>query len=125
FVGNNYAYAKYDFEKKTVGERHDPNHPVNTSPNNTGKKDLPPVSPSFIWYPYAQSPDFPLMTEGGRNAMAGPVYYSSDFAGKENAYPDYFDGKLITYDWMRNWVRLITMDKDGKIMDIEPFLEGT
>ncbi len=125
FVGNNYPYAKYDFEKKTVGERHDPNHPMNTSPNNTGKKELPPVSPPFIWYPYAQSPDFPMMTEGGRNAMAGPVYYSTDYAGKENAYPDYFDGKLITYDWMRNWIRLITMDKDGKIMDIEPFMTGT
>jgi cytochrome c len=124
FVGGNYAYAKYDFEKKTVGDRHDPLHPMNTSPNNTGKNELPAVSPPFIWYPYAQSPDFPLMKEGGRNAMAGPVYYSENFVGKEGAYPDYFDGKLIIYDWMRNWVRLVNMDKEGNIMDIEPFLEG-
>ncbi len=125
FVGNNYAYAKYDFEKKVAEPRHDPAHPKNTSPNNTGKVDLPPANPAFIWYPYAQSPDFPLMKDGSRNAMAGPVYYSEDYKNKEGAYPDYFDGKLIVYDWMRNWLRLVTMDKDGNIMDIEPFLEGT
>jgi len=124
FVGNNYAYAKYDFEKKTAGAKHDFANPRNTSPNNTGKVDLPPANPAFIWYPYAQSPDFPLMKDGGRNAMAGPVYYSEDYKNKEGAYPDYFDGKLIAYDWMRNWLRLVTMDKNGNIMDIEPFLEG-
>jgi cytochrome c len=123
FVGANYPYAKYDFEKKTIGPRHDPNKPINTSPNNTGKTELPPVSPPFIWYPYAESPDFPLMKTGGRNAMAGPVYYSENYKGKEGAFPDYFDGKLIIYDWMRNWIRLVTMDETGAIVDIEPFLD--
>jgi cytochrome c len=125
FVGNNYAYAKYDFAKKTVGPRHDPNKPINSSPNNTGKIELPPVSPAFIWYPYAESPDFPLVKTGGRNAMAGPVFYSDSYKGKETAFPDYFDGKLIIYDWMRNWIRLVTMNEKGAIMDIEPFMEGT
>jgi len=125
FVGNNYPYAKYDFEKKTVGTRHDPLKPINSSPNNTGKVELPPVSPPFIWYPYAESPDFPLMKTGGRNAMAGPVYYSENYKGKEGAFPDYMDGKLLIYDWMRNWMRLVTMNEKGAIMDIEPFLDGT
>jgi len=125
FVGGNYPYAKYDFEKKTVGPRHDPLKPINSSPNNSGKVELPPVSPPFIWYPYAESPDFPLMKTGGRNAMAGPVYYAENFKGKEGAFPDYMDGKLLIYDWMRNWMRLVTMDDKGAIMDIEPFLEGT
>lgn len=122
FVGGNYPYAKYDFATKTAGARHDPAKPLNTSPNNTGKTELPPVSPPFIWYPYETSPDFPLMKTGGRNAMAGPVYYSEDFKGKEGAYPAYFDGKLIIYDWMRNWIHLVTMNDKGAIMDIEPFL---
>ncbi|MCW5912159.1 MAG: ThuA domain-containing protein [Cyclobacteriaceae bacterium] len=122
FVGGNYAYAKYDFESKTIGAKHDPNKPINTSPNNTGKTELPPVSAPFIWYPYDASPDFPLMKTGGRNAMAGPVYYSEDFKGKPEAYPDYFDGKLIIYDWMRNWIHLVTMNEKGAIMDIEPFI---
>jgi cytochrome c len=122
FVGGNYAYGKHDFETKTTGAKHDPTKPINTSPNNTGKNDLPAVSPPFIWYPYDASPDFPLMKTGGRNAMAGPVYYSEDFKGKAEAYPDYFDGKLIIYDWMRNWMHLVTMNDKGAIMDIEPFL---
>jgi cytochrome c len=123
FVGGNFAYAKYDFAKKTAGPRHDPLHPVNTSPNNTGKTELPPVSPPFIYYPYAESPDFPLVKTGGRNAMAGPVYYADQFKGQPDAFPEYLDGKLIIYDWIRNWIRVVTMDDQGKIMDIEPFLD--
>lgn len=122
FVGGNYAYGKHDFETKTTGAKHDANKPINTSPNNTGKTELPSVSAPFIWYPYDASPDFPLMKTGGRNAMAGPVYYSEDYKGKAEAYPDYFDGKLIIYDWMRNWIHLVTMNEKGAIMDIEPFL---
>jgi cytochrome c len=125
FVGGNYAYNEYDFQQKSSGSAHDPLKPINNSPNNTGKKDLPPVSPPFIWYPYTDSPDFPLVKKGGRNAMAGPVYYSEDFKGKDGAFPDYFDGKLIGYDWMRNWMRLITMNEQGDIMDIEPFMDNT
>jgi cytochrome c len=125
FVGGNYPYAKYDFDKKIVGAKHDPNKPINSSPHNTGKTELPPVSPPFIWYPYAESPDFPLMKTGGRNAMAGPIFYSENYKGKATAFPDYFDGKLIIYDWMRNWMRLVSMNDKGAIMDIEPFMEGT
>ncbi|HEY5919216.1 MAG TPA: ThuA domain-containing protein, partial [Chryseolinea sp.] len=75
FVGKNYPYAKYDFQKKEVLAKWDPNAPINESPNNTGKRELPPVSPPFVWYPYVKSEDFPMVKEGGRNAMAGPVYY--------------------------------------------------
>jgi cytochrome c len=113
FVGKNYAYAKYDFQNKKVLAKWDPNAPINESPNNTGKRELPPVSPPFIWYPYAKSEDFPMVKEGGRNAMAGPVYYSDKFKDVPTAFPDYFDGKLLIYDWIRNWMFLVTMDKEG------------
>jgi cytochrome c len=125
FVGNNYSYAKYDFAAKKVIERWDPQSPVNNSPNNTGKKDLPPVSPSFIYYPYAKSEEFPMVKEGGRNAMAGPIYYSENYKNSEAAFPDYFDGKLLIYDWMRNWMFMVTMDAQGAISDIEPFMPNT
>lgn len=125
FVGQNYAYAKYDFAGKKVTAKWNPEKPLNESPNNTGKTELPPVSPPFIWYPYAKNDDFPMAREGGRNAMAGPVYYSENFKGVETAFPDYFDGKLLIYDWMRNWMFLVTMDKDGAIKDLEPFMQNT
>lgn len=125
FVGKNYPYAKYDFATGKVGPKADPNQPINESPNNTGKRELPPVAQPFIWYPYAKSDEFPMMKEGGRNAMAGPVYYSDDFKGVSTAFPKYFDGKLLIYDWMRNWMFLVSMDKNGAIMDIEPFMPNT
>jgi cytochrome c len=125
FVGKNYPYAKYDFATGKVGPKADPNQPINESPNNTGKRELPPVAPPFIWYPYATSDEFPMVKEGGRNAMAGPVYYSDDFKGISTAFPRYLDGKLLIYDWMRNWMFLVSMDQNGAIMDIEPFMPNT
>ncbi|HEY0655421.1 MAG TPA: ThuA domain-containing protein [Chryseosolibacter sp.] len=125
FVGNNYAYAKYDFANKKVLSKWDPKAPINESPNNTGKRELPPVADAFIWYPYAKSDDFPMMKEGGRNAMAGPIYYSEDFKGIDTAFPDYFDGKVLIYDWMRNFMFLLTLDQNGAIKDIEPFMANT
>jgi cytochrome c len=124
FVGNNFAYGEHDFQtKKTVG-KHDPLKPVNNSPYNTGKRDLPMAKPAMIWYPYARSTDFPLVREGGRNAMAGPIYHSEDFKGQSTAFPSYMDEKVIIYDWMRNWVMLVTLDSNGQYLSMEPFLEG-
>ncbi len=125
FVGKNYPYHKYDFQTGKIGALANSENPINESPNNTGKKVLPPVAPPFIWYPYAKSDEFPMVKEGGRNAMAGPVYYSDDFKGVATAFPKYFDGKLLIYDWMRNWMFLVSMDKDGAIMDMEPFMPNT
>src|SRR5579863_7414285 len=41
FIGDNKPYWKYDFAKNVSGEKFDPAHPVNTSPNNTGIHELP------------------------------------------------------------------------------------
>lgn len=125
FVGNNYAYARHDFASGKTGPKWDPAKPFNDSPNNTGKRELPPASPAFIWYPYAKSEQFPMVKEGGRNAMAGPVYYSSDFKNVKTAFPDYFDGKILVYDWMRNWMFLVTTDEQGDLLDMEPFMPNT
>ncbi|MGV3686711.1 MAG: ThuA domain-containing protein [Daejeonella sp.] len=124
FVGNNYPYRRYDYRTGTSGEAFDKLKPVNNSPNNTGLEDLPPVSPAFIWYPYAASKEFPQLGTGGRNAEAGPVYYSELFP-KETRYPDYFDGKLFMYDWIRGWVKLVTMKPNGDYDSMEPFMGST
>ncbi len=125
FVGNNFPYAKYDFAAKKVLAPWNAENPLNESPNNTGKRELPAVSKPFIWYPYAKSEDFPMVRSGSRNAMAGPVYYSEKYKGVSTAFPDYFDGKLLIYDWMRNWMFLVSMDDKGAIADIEPFMENS
>ncbi|WP_216368597.1 ThuA domain-containing protein [Limnovirga soli] len=120
FVGNNYAYRQFDYATGKSGEPYDPAKPINNSRNNTGLTELPPAQPAFIWYPYAASPDFPQVGTGGRNAMAGPVYYTDMFP-KETRLPDYYNNKLIIYDWIRGWVKAVTMLPNGDFDKMEPF----
>ena len=124
FVGNNYPYREYDYATGQSGPSFDPQKPVNNSRNNTGIKELPPVSPAFIYYPYALSPEFPELGTGGRNAMAGPVYYS-EFYPAETRFPDYYNGKLFFYDWIRGWIKMVTMDKEGNYEKMEAFMPNT
>ncbi|QHT68811.1 carbohydrate-binding protein [Rhodocytophaga rosea] len=119
FVGDNKAYYKYDFAASQSGELYDPAKPVNNSPNNTGLNELPPAQKAFIWYPYGESKEFPLVGAGGRSAMAGPVFYSDQFKTAKRAFPDYYDGKLLIYEWMRGWLMAVTMDKEGNYASME------
>lgn len=120
FVGNNYPYRQFNYATGVSGDNYDPAHPINNSRNNTGLTELPPAQPAFIWYPYSNSPDFPQVGTGGRNAMAGPVYYT-DMYPKETRLPDYYNGKLIIYDWIRGWVKSVTMLPNGDFDKMEPF----
>ncbi|MFM7401497.1 MAG: PQQ-dependent sugar dehydrogenase, partial [Bacteroidota bacterium] len=120
FVGNNKPYRDHNFSTGQNGPLHNAENPVNDSPNNTGSRNLPPAQPAFIWYPYGNSTEFPLVGNGGRNAMAGPVYYCDQYP-KETRLPDYYDGKLITYDWMRGWMMAVTIDSSGNFSRMEPF----
>lgn len=124
FVGNNYAYNPYNYETGVSGQAFEVQKPINSSRNNTGIKELPAAQPAFIWYPYAESTDFPQVGSGGRNAMAGPVYYS-DLYPKETRYPDYYDGKLFIYDWVRGWIKAVTMLPNGDFDKMEPFMPHT
>ncbi|HSF55039.1 MAG TPA: ThuA domain-containing protein [Algoriphagus sp.] len=123
-IGKNYPYREFNYETGEIGAAFDVNGPVNNSPNNTGLKKLPPTEPAFIWYPYAASPDFPAVGTGGRNAMAGPVYYS-DMYPAETRFPDYFDGKLFIYEWIRGWIKVVTMKENGDFDKMESFMPGT
>lgn len=122
FVGNNKAYAKYDFINEKSLQKWDANAPINTSPNNTGIEKLPPAQDAFVWYPYGASEEFPLVGSGGRNAMAGPVFYSEDFKNAERAFPKYYDGKFLAYEWMRGWIMSITLDEEGNLASMERFM---
>lgn len=124
FIGNNYPYHAYDYSNGQVGPNFDPSKPLNNSINNTGIQDLPAAQPAFIWYPYAASPDFPQVKTGGRNAMAGPVYYTDMFP-KETRLPDYYDKKLFIYDWIRGWIKAVTLQPNGDFDKMEPFMEHT
>ncbi len=122
FVGDNKAYNHFDFATNTSGPKYDADKPVNNSPNNTGLNELPPAQKAFIWYPYAESKEFPLVGTGGRCAMAGPVFHSEEFKNATRPFPKYYDGKLLIYEWMRGWVMSVTIDKDGNYKSMEKFM---
>ncbi len=122
FVADNKPYVKYDFATKTSTFTFDAEKPINTSPNNTGMRELPPAQPAFIYYPYDESEEFPLVGTGGRNAMAGPVFYVDDYPENERRFPAYYDKKLFTYDWIRGFIMAVTMNEQGDFVSMERFM---
>ena len=122
FVGDNKAYFDVDHATMRAGPRFDPAHPMNDSPNNTGLAELPPALRAFIWYPYGPSAEFPLVGSGGRTAMAGPVVHRDDFGLAARPWPPYYDGRLLTYEWMRGWIMAVTMDANGDFAAMERFM---
>ncbi|MBE9463791.1 PQQ-dependent sugar dehydrogenase [Dyadobacter sp. UP-52] len=123
FLGNNEGFPKYDFATKQEGPKQNPMHPINNSPNNTGIKQLPPAQPAMIWYGKEESRRWPMVGKGGASAMAGPVYYSDRYPGAQYKLPDYYNGKLLIYDWIRKWIMAVTLDQDGNYVSMEPFLQ--
>nr|WP_159470668.1 ThuA domain-containing protein [Dyadobacter sp. 3J3] len=123
FIGDNKPYVSFNFADSTSGKPFDPAAPINDSPHNTGITKLPPAQPAFIWYPYADSPEFgPIVGKGGRNAMAGPVYYTNDFKAGKDKFPDYYNGKFFAYDWIRDYINIVTMNEKGDLINIERFM---
>jgi cytochrome c len=122
FNGPNIPFRDYDFATKQLGPHWDVKNPVNNSPNNTGAKKLPPPIPAFIWYSTVPSKEFPEVGSGGRSAMAGPVYYYDPGLKSDVRLPAHFDRTFFFLEWMRNWVKAVKLDENGKIKRIDPFM---
>ncbi|GAA4327880.1 hypothetical protein GCM10023149_31600 [Mucilaginibacter gynuensis] len=124
FVGNNYAYNIHNYDTNENAAPADPAKPLNNSRNNTGLVDLPPAQAAYIWYPYAESPDFPEVGSGGRTAMTGPVYHTADFPVKTR-YPEYYNNKFFIYEFIRGWIKAVTQKPNGDFVKMEPFIPKT
>ncbi|TAE47533.1 MAG: carbohydrate-binding protein [Bacteroidetes bacterium] len=123
FVANNKAYRDRDFSTDSLGETFNPASPVNMSPNNVGPRNLPPATPAMIWYPYGNSDRFPLLGNGSRSAMSGPIYHrTAAHEVSKTAFPSYYEGKWFIYEWARSWIRVVTFDSAGLPARIEPFM---
>ncbi|GAB3962031.1 hypothetical protein GCM10028805_62130 [Spirosoma harenae] len=125
FIGNSQPYPAYDFATNTIGARFDPKAPINDSPKSDGLKQLPPTNPAMIWYPYGVSKEFPELGQGGRSAMAGEFYSFDQSSNSKTKFPEYYDGALFIFDWMRNWVMAVKVDKDDNYIRNEPFMAGS
>jgi cytochrome c len=122
FIGDNKPYIKYNYADSTYGEKFNPEHPVNNSPNNTGLKELPPAQKAFIWYPYGTSDTFPLVGSSGRSAVGGPVFHRANFKNAARSWPAYFEDKWLITDFMRGWLMAVTMDNNGNYQSMEQVL---
>lgn len=105
-----------------AGAKYDVAGPTNESPNNTGVKVLPPAEPAFIYYPYGDSAEFPALGSGGRSACAGPVYYYDAQLPSAVKFPEELNHTLLIYEWTRNWIKLVQLDDQDRIVKIEPFM---
>ncbi|GAB3329091.1 hypothetical protein GCM10027299_32030 [Larkinella ripae] len=122
FVGDNKAYNDVDFVTNQSGAKFDPAHPINNSPNNTGMRDLPPANPAIVSYPASETKRFPVMGTGGRSAMAGPAYYRDDFKTAKRPFPDYYNGKVFLFEWMRDMILTASFNEQGDMTKLERFL---
>ena len=124
-IADNKPYRSYNFETDQFGGLFNPDHLTNQSVNNRGAQQLPPAQKALIWYPYETSDLFPQLGEGGRAAMVGAVYHYRPSQKQLGQLPAYYDQALFAFDWMRNQITAIWIDKQGRYQRMEPFMSTT
>lgn len=122
-IADNQPYANIDYETGENHGMHDPAAPKNPRKNHDGLVDLPPAQPAFLSYPYSEVPELPALGSGGRNAMAGPVFYH-DPERKYNLLGKEDDHTLLGYDWVRNVIWKIKLEADEALGKVEALLDG-
>jgi cytochrome c len=121
FVGPSDPAAPSEFISSGVS--FDCANPVNESPNNTGLTELPPVVQPDVWYSYTQSAEFPELGStppGGIGPMAGPAYGFDPTKASPPAWPSYFDGVPLFYEWTRDFIKEFRLDAAGNLAEIRP-----
>ncbi|MEU7577295.1 ThuA domain-containing protein [Streptomyces sp. NPDC041068] len=126
-IGDNTPFNDYDFATKTSKEKFDCAKLVNDSPNNTGLRELPPAEAANVWYAYSESKEFPELGTGGGGPMSGPVYDYDASNTYRTKFPEYFEGKWLTYELTRQWFKAFSIqEKDQTFTDprFEPAKAG-
>lgn len=123
-IGKNLPYNRYNYETGRHMGPFNPEAPVNNSPNSTGLQELPPAQPALIAYPYKVSEEWPVLGSAARSAVGGPIFRRAGFpSDAPGVFPDYYEGKWLVTDYVRNWIMVVTMDEDRtKVLSIEPLL---
>lgn len=123
-IADNRPYRRFDFGTRRAGEAYDPEHPVNESPFNTGRRELPPARPAFLWYPPGPSARWPEVGSGPRSAMAGPTYHFSAGLDSPAKLPAEWDGATFLFDWERGWILGAWLDGQDRVTRLKPLLTG-
>lgn len=121
FIADNQPYSMVDFTNGKIGEKFNASAPVNNSPLNTGRENLPPAQAAFIYYPYSDSSEFPILKQGGRTACAGPVFHYQPEFEKSGGLPAHYDRCLLFWDWNRPFIKWARLDDQQRLQAIEDF----
>ncbi len=121
-IADNKPYPIRNFADNSLGKMTDPGTPENPGQRNTGLRTLPPANPALIYYPYKKSEEFPVMGEGGRNAMAGPVFYY-DPGRKYNVLAKSDDRTLLSYEWMRGKIFKAKLDAKEDLEELTVLID--
>ena len=116
-------YVDYDFATGVSGATFNCAAPVNESPHNTGLRELPAVTQPDVWYSYTLSAEFPELTSvppGGIGPMAGPAYDRDPAQAGPPAWPAYYDGVPLFYEWTRDYIKEFRLDDAGNLAEIRP-----
>src|SRR5690606_9233856 len=119
-----YCYTAYDYAGGgTAGAMYDPDALRNTSTNNTGIVNLPPMKPAQVWYPYnAIGTAFPIFDScnGCNTAIIGPVYNHNSAQGRARL-PAVFDRHVFIIEWVRNHILVAPVDAAGNLGELRTF----
>jgi glucose/arabinose dehydrogenase len=121
------AYNDFDFATRTSGAKFNCKAPRNDSPYNTGLKTLPEVARPTVWYSYILSPHFPQLEvegpegNGGIAPMGGPAYEPIKGNKSPFRFPNSYAGKPLFYEWSRDYIKLMELDKRGRVDEIDGF----
>lgn len=115
-------YRDFDFATRVSGAPFDCAAPINDSPNNTGRRRLPPVVQPEVWYGATPSAEFPELGAEGVGPMAGPAYEYDRRSRSLIKWPRYFDGVPIFYEWTRDSLFEFRLDRRGRFDEIRPLL---
>ena len=53
------------------------------------------------------------------------AYKAPDYPNATGKFPEYFEGNIILYEWMRDWIYVVTLDENQNYKKAEPFMPST
>ncbi|MGW0895155.1 PQQ-dependent sugar dehydrogenase [Saccharopolyspora sp. NPDC002578] len=120
-IGANEPFIDHDFATGESGQPFDCAAPRNESPHNTGLVELPPAQPAWLDYDDGSVPE---LGEGPESPMGGPVYHFDPDLDEPLKFPEYYDGKVLNYEWDRGWIKEFELTEDGDLAAIRPFFDS-
>ena len=123
-----FCYTEYNYSGGgTAGPMYKPDSLRNTSPNNTGIVNLPPMKPASIWYPYNSAgtafPVFGSCSSNCNTAVIGPVY-NYDHSLSSGRLHSGFHRHVFIIEWVRDHILVARVDSVGGLQNLRTFRTG-